>query len=553
MNYQKIFSLILVSSLCLFGEYRIKVYVNYPFASERLKRDTVVVDSAAVGTYVGVKLYGETDKTIEGEEIVGQIGFANFKFESWKDGSYLKPEKVSRIDISFPRAYTVEKISGIIQKTPVSFKNIQFKGTQDEKIKVVLPSRTVHSPLERSIGKIGSNSVLSFKFITIQDTHIGQGFDDFGTYGYYDDTIAGQSNAQLQNVTAVINDINTKPGIDFVVVNGDIAQSAEVSEFWKARAIFSNLNKEFYIPVFGNHDTYPYTENNPNYPSYIYDVVGIAYYEPENQWNLPVGNFKFVYDNLNHKPVPNLHFMSGFGSPFETSYIYKSYYFNLSFDYQRVHFLVMDFHSNHKAFNHKGCEPDAETNEGGGYNWDYSLEFFGDIFNNLEDSRSAVVLCHHPLNDFAPMDFNSDEIHDLANNGLYEYGIDGQNRVWGWFAGHRHRNKHYIKTCEGAALTHVYETGPTYEGWYSIVSVYDHGRADIDVSPEEPAKGQPIEFQSDFVYNSNYPPSLYHWDFGDNTQSNDTNPVHIYNQTRKYKAQLTVTNNAGKSSQQQRL
>lgn len=37
---------------------------------------------------------------------------------------------------------------------------------------------------------------------------------------------------------------------------------------------------------------------------------------------------------------------------------------------------------------------------------------------------------------------------------------------------------------------------------------------------------------------------IYHWDFGDGTQSNEENPEHVYTKTGRYTVVLTITDEA---------
>lgn len=54
-------------------------------------------------------------------------------------------------------------------------------------------------------------------------------------------------------LTNIITEINQQKNIEFVILDGDISNSADMPSLLKAREILSNLNKPYYI-VPGNHD-----------------------------------------------------------------------------------------------------------------------------------------------------------------------------------------------------------------------------------------------------------------------------------------------------------
>jgi predicted MPP superfamily phosphohydrolase len=107
-----------------------------------------------------------------------------------------------------------------------------------------------------------------FSFAIITDLHIGRGYSDYGSEGF-DDEDNGEEyylTQRLRNVVKWINQNkdniqcdNATCSIKFLAVLGDIADTAEKSEFCKAKEILDELEIP-YIPVFGNHDVWPYTE-----------------------------------------------------------------------------------------------------------------------------------------------------------------------------------------------------------------------------------------------------------------------------------------------------
>lgn len=116
-----------------------------------------------------------------------------------------------------------------------------------------------------------------WSFAIITDLHIGFtpgsgddyfDYDGFGIYynkseGWKDGTILGQDyylTRELEQIVETIKDAIENYNIKFVVVLGDISDTAELSEFLKAREILNRLNDKNipYIPLLGNHDVWPY-------------------------------------------------------------------------------------------------------------------------------------------------------------------------------------------------------------------------------------------------------------------------------------------------------
>jgi len=126
---------------------------------------------------------------------------------------------------------------------------------------------------------------LEWSFAVIADLHIGYGIGDYGgtTPAFprpYADNNTGQSYEELSSIQSgsagpigalegavrTILDQADLCKIRFVVVLGDISDTAEESEFCKARDILNGLHSKGipYIPLLGNHDTAPYTQQTDN-------------------------------------------------------------------------------------------------------------------------------------------------------------------------------------------------------------------------------------------------------------------------------------------------
>ncbi|MCD6124762.1 metallophosphoesterase, partial [bacterium] len=138
----------------------------------------------------------------------------------------------------------------------------------------------------------------------------------------------------------------TRCPIQFLVVLGDIADSAEKSEFLKAKEILDKLNDPNndgntsdgipYVPLFGNHDVWSYTESN-NATSALGEKYFDQIFWDENETNtkLMKERLKFQRDEL-HKN-------------------YKNFVFNCG----KINFVGLDFNSREPVSFGKGVGSDA--------------------------------------------------------------------------------------------------------------------------------------------------------------------------------------------------
>jgi len=267
-----------------------------------------------------------------------------------------------------------------------------------------------------------------WSFAIITDLHIGRGYPDYNGEGFEDD-YSGEDYYLPKRLEKVVNWINenknnidcngTKCPIQFVAVLGDIADTAEKSEFLKAKNILDKLNDPNgdgntidgipYVPVFGNHDVWSYTDFEE-----AKSALGENYFEEifwdENATNtkLLVERFGFQRDNANPK------------------------YKNFAFNYNEINFIGLDFVKRAKSAE---AEIFTETE-----NW------LQNKLNKWQGKEPVILFSHHPFAEPGSRDhyverwwnFTLEEINKIK--GLieeYENVIEGK-QMLGSFGGHIH-------------------------------------------------------------------------------------------------------------------
>jgi outer membrane protein assembly factor BamB len=215
---------------------------------------------------------------------------------------------------------------------------------------------------------------IGFSFIVITDLHIGRGFDDFGTATYDDAMVSGQENCLTSRLADTVDWINRTYKNDntkFVVVLGDISDSAEKSEFLKAREILDSLEIP-YIPLVGNHD--------------IFSCVG-----DQSTW-LSTGDkyFQEVFWGTDARNSGRLAGLFGASwekqpTPYHSWNEDRDFYFeNYAFAYGGINFLCLDYARRDTKSIASVAEPFSQTND-----W---------LENHLTQytGRPVVVFSHYP-------------------------------------------------------------------------------------------------------------------------------------------------------------
>ncbi len=524
--------LFIFSPICVLCSVRFNVKVKYPFPSI-LEVDTLtIVDSFSVGTVLNLKITRNDGSVLSLIDTTTDSG-AVFIIDKWSDGKSFYPYEIEKIDIELPNAEKVSKIGEEIICEPVKFLSVPLKKTEEETIVIQLPLGTT----QRANEWIGpEDKPVIFKFVIITDLHIGEGERDFEGGGWWSPWRGTDGGRDAPNhiaqVRAVLNMINylilNGEDIRFVAVLGDISESAERSEFERARSLLDSLLVP-YIPVFGNHDTWPYhnewwggvNEQNRN------DVIIGKYF-------MDYGFKSYYNETISKYPLSNFTMGS-----YLTSYIYiptwdiNSYFVNCSFDCQNYHFIIADFNSREEAWFGGGTLGNAEIHQPQ-WNW-----FWNKFDVSLNENRKIIVFNHHPLKIIQPertfsfaeyaMKMFDQALDARGFNVYFEY----------WFAGHTHNNEHLTGDWFGDIISNNIVTAEAGTGWYRVFWVRGD-KKDIHIAMDPNSNGMNFIFYPDVLTGSNTSNSFI-LKFGDGSEATGSGNFlinHSYPQKGVYKIEF---------------
>jgi len=409
-----------------------------------------------------------------------------------------------------------------------------------------------------------------FSFVLITDLHIGWGIPDYNGEGYNDQE-EGQDyymTERLKMVVEWINDNYERENIKFVVIDGDISDTAEYSEFLKAREILNQL-KIPYIPLIGNHDIWPNTQKLTTDPDGLGgrwntikekrkegEPLGDEYFEKifwqDNATNTSM--IKSLFDNFERQEeIPQYQ-----GPP---------YFQNYSFHFGGTTFIALDFNAR---------EADELLKTG-----KTTTRVHDETLNWLEEKlkenkgRKVIVFVHQPLVGALYFTKLKLDIEPLINKYCKCKPEECNCKIFN-FAGHVHWNRivegeyNVIETealleSKVPWITRVIGTEPAPSGRFMrLVQISGNGTKDIDynrfvtgfpkaINPfittnkEEPAVGESITF---YAHTKNLKPEeilSYEWDFDKNYSSQCVFPedkysqcLVTYNQPGTYKVSLKI-------------
>ena len=490
--------------------------------------------------------------------------------------SVMEPEE---IDIDVPAGgMDIAKI------LPGESKSTTFYGTAikaGDNIKVIV-NAWGYTDLSDEVGKIrgrGSCTITihdpdtpkpDWSFAIITDLHIGFNRPDYDGETW-DDSGLGEDYDITKYLENAVDKIISERGpynIKFVVVLGDLADTAEKSEFLKARDILNLLNDPNgdgdtsdgipYIPVIGDHDQWPYTQPRKNFdPHNRKDHATIADYARGDKFF----NDKF-WGEENSKNLELIEKLFGIRlGKAEPSFIpgrtQPVYLQNRAFSYGNINFVCLDFNprtakpgSWHALF----ARDHRQTKE------------FLDNYFKEHEGETVIVLTHHPLYEFGGYLYPQSIEWLVTWHDITMYN----------FAGHTHCGRiHYQRSAIWSKGYYVIETEPVSQIEFEypftdipickltgksvrIVQIKDNG---IDYSTTLKPKEVEIRWPfPDFAYSyASYPVperaitftahfTSYHgfetsfdWDFGDGTYASGLCVTHSYSQDGEYDVTLTVT------------
>ena len=386
-----------------------------------------------------------------------------------------------------------------------------------------------------------------WSFAIITDLHIGWGIPDYGEEGYYDTIGLGQGNyyitERVEKAVEWINKNYIKYSIKFVVVLGDISDTAEYSEFLKAREILNKLEIP-YVPIIGNHDIWPYVQKMTSSPDG--GILGRWTTIKDKRKNgEPLGDkyFEIVFwkDNLiNCKKIENL-----FDS-FLRQEEYKGAYYlqNYAFSYKEFNFICLDFASrSYGELLYRPTNSDLHVE---------TMKWFEEKLRECTKEK-VIVFTHYP---FSLRGFEYWDLYRIRST-IRKYGCNVIN-----YGGHSHINwvvrikgEYEVKETESTAqfqditggdiapsgrfirLVQISEGNICYE---TLINLDNFPFAinpyfvleKLWGSSEEVYAGQEITFEAYAKNREREEISLYLWDFGNGE----------FRQTEEYKYKFTYKN-----------
>lgn len=284
---------------------------------------------------------------------------------------------------------------------------------------------------EYNLNKNYPDAQYKFSLVHISDVHIGEGIDDYGTPGFFNDTMPADDQSKpavrLKKAVQWINDNIENKHIKFVVISGDLTGSAEKSEYQMCKKILDELNVP-YVPMIGNHDIWPYVRYQEEAPyacgDSIFNEVFADVFEKD----------KLFFQNWNDGTR-----LTRTYNP-ETSL--EHYLQNFSFEYDGFIFYGLDFNPRyHVKKAEPGIGPEARPMDwtGGTYQW-----LKDELANNPNKRKHNVCfIAHHPATENLLL-ILSGFVFDLVDYiKLVDMLTPYKENLGLWMAGHIHIDYDY--------------------------------------------------------------------------------------------------------------
>jgi len=323
------------------------------------------------------------------------------------------------------------------------------------------PPDTVFTNLNSNL----PNRSWQFSFVHLTDVHIGEGVSggDYGTVGYDDALTPADYGLPAQNLSNTVKWINQNADrlkIKFVAVTGDLTRSGEKSEFLMFKQIADSLTVP-YIPLMGNHDMWPYTDNAeapaPNGDSLINAIFA-------DRFNM----LAVTFDNWNDGTR-----LTRAWNPENNCY---SYFQNYSFTFGNYSFFFGDFAPRtHAPLGYPGIGPEADLMNFTGGTWPYFQQFVNSY--PQRDTENMIFCSHYPLtkDPWALVNAFSYGEYDNITQFLLNYSSSAS----AWIAGHIHRDSEYgVSTWTfSPSIVNGIETNSNKDvtnGHFRIIKVWDN-------------------------------------------------------------------------------
>jgi len=371
-----------------------------------------------------------------------------------------------------------------------------------------------------------------WSFAIITDLHIGYGIPDYGTSGWNDDLsgddeyyLTKRLNAEIDRIIELKDDYN----IRFVVVLGDISDTAEKSELLKAKQILDKLNDADipYVPLTGNHDVWPYTQNASWIPddrkNSVEDKAGYACGEiffEDVFWNKSINRNLDLIEELFGKSWKRQEELPGYaGYPYLQNYAFR---------HGEIQFICLDYNWKVPPGDLKGglAYPHKET-----LKWltEYSAEAH---FRNEE----VITFLHYPLTGLGK---------GLSFGGHVHSRWADDNTKWTWLSNMivtealLEESEKVIRIVQVNGKNINYETLegiPKTEDLSEDASEYTFFVCPMWIT--KPLDLTPFKAYGKKLYGEDI--VTYEWNFGDGSVDSGKEVNHMYLLPGKYTVNLTV-------------